>query len=148
MSTKAVAAKKTEQKNDVVGLIIGLVVVLALAFVARYLKGLVYGVSDIGLGIPGKVLEYPLWAALVAILAENLGSPLGFLNPTLYGELAGAGFNDITSGNNAYHYGDVTVAGYQAAAGWDCCTGYGSPDGTALLNALQALSTPRPPAAG
>lgn len=72
MSTKAVAAKKTEQKNDVVGLIIGLVVVLALAFVARYLKGLVYGVSDIGLGIPGKVLEYPLWAALVGLVANAI----------------------------------------------------------------------------
>lgn len=70
MTTKSVS--KPEQKNDFLGLILGLVVVLALAFVARYLKGLVYGVSDIGFGVPGKVLEFPLWAALVGLIANGV----------------------------------------------------------------------------
>jgi kumamolisin len=68
----------------------------------------------------------PLWAALVARLNQRLGTPLGFLNPRLYALPAGA-FNDITSGTNgAYH----------AAAGWDPCTGLGTPDGDGLLDAL------------
>lgn len=50
--------------------IVGFAVVVALAFAARWIKLQVYGVKDIGLGIPGKVLEYPLWAALLGILAN------------------------------------------------------------------------------
>lgn len=69
MSTKAV--KQTEKNNDVVGLLLGLAVVVALAFLARWLKNQVYGVESLfGLGIPGKVLEYPLWAALVGLIAN------------------------------------------------------------------------------
>jgi hypothetical protein len=46
--------------------------------------------------------------------------------------------HDITSGNN----GD-----YQAGPGWDACTGWGSPNGTAILQALAGTSpdpTPTP----
>lgn len=70
MATKAVT--KSEPKNDITGLLIGLVVVLALAFIARWLKIQVYDIKDIGMGIPGKVLEYPLWAALVGLVANAL----------------------------------------------------------------------------
>jgi kumamolisin len=69
----------------------------------------------------------PLWAALVARLAQSLGEPLGLLQPTLYP--LHAALHDITSGNNG---------AYKAAKGWDPCTGLGSPDGTALLTALAA----------
>ncbi|MEJ1230682.1 MAG: S53 family peptidase [Galbitalea sp.] len=68
----------------------------------------------------------PLWAALVARLAQGLGSPLGLLQPRLYG--LGDGFHDITRGDNG---------GYSAAKGWDPCTGLGTPDGAALLDALK-----------
>jgi kumamolisin len=68
----------------------------------------------------------PLWAALIARLNQQLGQPVGYLNPLLYGRLLG-GCNDITSGSNG---------AYQAQAGWDACTGLGSPDGTKLLRAL------------
>jgi kumamolisin len=37
------------------------------------------------------------------------------------------GFRDITSGSNG---------AYAAGAGWDACTGLGSPEGSALLAAL------------
>jgi kumamolisin len=67
----------------------------------------------------------PLWAALVARLAQSLGSPLGLLQPRLYA--AESGFRDVTSGNNG---------SFAAKAGWDACTGLGSPDGTELLAAL------------
>jgi kumamolisin len=67
----------------------------------------------------------PLWAALVARLAQSLGSPLGLLQPRLYA--VESGFRDVTSGNNG---------SFAAKAGWDACTGLGSPNGTALLAAL------------
>jgi kumamolisin len=54
--------------------------------------------------------------------------PVGWLNPLLYGPVAGAGaFRDITAGNNG---------AYAAAAGWDACTGWGTPVGSKLLTAL------------
>ena len=55
----------------------------------------------------------------------KLGHPVGFLNPMLYGSLQGKGVtHDVTSGNNG---------SYSAKAGWDSCTGWGSPDGAKLL---------------
>jgi kumamolisin len=68
----------------------------------------------------------PLWAALVARLVQSLGSPLGLVQPRLYS--LDSGFRDVTSGNNGE---------FSARAGWDACTGLGSPDGTALLAALK-----------
>ena len=83
--------------------------------------------------IGGTSAVAPLWAGLVALLNHRLGRPAGFLNPLLYGSLAGKGvFHDIVSGTNG---------AYTASAGWDACTGWGSPDGSALLAAL----APGPP---
>ena len=70
----------------------------------------------------------PLWAALIALLNQGLGRPVGFLTPKLYQLPAGDnGLNDITMGDNG---------GYQAQPGWDACTGLGSPNGAALLATL------------
>ena len=74
----------------------------------------------------------PLWAALIALLNERLGAPLGYVNPLLYRELGGAAFRDVTSGDNSV----PTTPGYAAGAGWDACTGLGTPDGQALLATL------------
>jgi kumamolisin len=71
----------------------------------------------------------PLWAALVARLAQSLGSPLGLLQPKLYP--LHASLHDITSGNNG---------SYAAKNGWDACTGLGTPNGTAILAALKAAA--------
>ncbi len=61
-----------ETKNQgIVGLLVGLALVIVLAFVARWLKGLVYGAS-LPFGIPGKVLEFPLWAALVGLVVNAI----------------------------------------------------------------------------
>jgi kumamolisin len=71
----------------------------------------------------------PLWAGLVALMNQKLGHPVGFLNPLLYGSLSGKGLlHDITQGNNGK---------YAAKAGWDPCTGWGTPNGSSLLQALQ-----------
>ena len=78
--------------------------------------------------IGGTSAVAPLWAGLVALCNQKLPKPVGFLNPLLYGPLAGKGVcRDITSGNNG---------AFAARTGWDACTGWGSPRGTALLKAL------------
>ncbi|HTT27119.1 MAG TPA: S53 family peptidase [Solirubrobacteraceae bacterium] len=77
--------------------------------------------------IGGTSAVAPLWAGLIVLLNASLGKPVGFVHPQIYAASAGAGFHDITQGNNV---------GYQAGPGWDACTGNGSPDGTALLKAL------------
>jgi kumamolisin len=70
----------------------------------------------------------PLWAALLCRIAQVNGRRLGLVQPRLY---AGAtpghpvpGLRDITVGDNG---------GYQARAGWDACTGLGTPNGAALI---------------
>ena len=51
------------------GYVAGLLIVVVLAFVARFLKSQIYGIQ-LPLGIPGKALEYPLWAAAVGLVAN------------------------------------------------------------------------------
>jgi len=65
--------------------------------------------------VGGTSAVAPLWAGLIALFNQSLGTPVGYLNPNLYQSLAGdAGtFHDITSGNN----GD-----YSAGPGWDPCS--------------------------
>jgi kumamolisin len=86
--------------------------------------------------VGGTSAVAPLWAALVALANQKLGKPVGFLNPTLY-SLKNSGLHDITSGNND----DSNLGYYSASAGWDPCTGLGSPDGSALISALQSSSS-------
>lgn len=84
--------------------------------------------SDVVVG--GTSAVAPLWAGLVALLAQGLGHRPGWLNPTLYTSLAGEGaLRDITSGSNG---------AYRAGSGWDACSGWGSPDGARLAAGLAA----------
>ena len=89
---------------------------------------LVDGQSEV---VGGTSAVAPLWAALIARLNQQLGKSLGLANAALYGT-AGKGFRDITQGNNGT---------YQASTGWDACTGWGSPDGAALLTALAGTAS-------
>jgi kumamolisin len=75
----------------------------------------------------------PLTAALIALLNQAKKKNVGFLNPFLYANAAAGVVHDVTSGTNAI---TNTVQGYTAGAGWDACTGLGTPDGTAILNKL------------
>jgi uncharacterized membrane protein YadS len=71
--------KQTQSSNYVLRFIVGLIIVVALAFLARWLKAQVYGIPDLfGLGIPGKVLEYPLWAVLVGLVANGILKLINF----------------------------------------------------------------------
>jgi len=83
--------------------------------------------------IGGTSAVAPLWAGLIACLNQGLGKNLGLVQPLLYNlPTASGAFRDITEGNN----GD-----YAAGPGWDACTGLGSPNGQALLNALKNASS-------
>jgi kumamolisin len=85
--------------------------------------------------IGGTSAVAPLWAGLIARLAQATGKTFGLMQPVLYAGVAPGtaqpGFNDIVSGNNG---------AYQAGPGWDACTGLGSPNGTALLKLLSGTA--------
>lgn len=84
--------------------------------------------------VGGTSAVAPMWAALAALLNQALGKRIGYLNPAIYA-LKGKGFRDITQGNNGT---------FVAKAGPDCCTGWGVPVGTVLLQALggAVIATP------
>lgn len=90
--------------------------------------------------IGGTSAVAPLWAALIALINQQVGKPSGFLNPQLYA--ARSAFRDITQGNN-----DSGGLGYYTAQpGWDACTGLGSPNGAAILNVLATAGATAPAA--
>jgi len=92
---------------------------------------LVDGQSEV---VGGTSAVAPLWAALIARLNQQLGKSLGLANAALYAVGEGA-FRDITQGNNG---------AYQAGTGWDACTGWGSPNGAALLSVLSGTGSGSP----
>jgi kumamolisin len=67
----------------------------------------------------------PLWAALIARINSSRGNPVGYIHPLLYRNPTA--LSDVTQGNN----GD-----FQAAAGWDACTGLGSPNGQKVASVI------------
>jgi kumamolisin len=84
----------------------------------------------------GTSFAAPMWAAYIALVnqqraASGLGT-IGFINPTIYAQNVTSSyatdFHDITSGKSG---------SYSAVTGYDLVTGWGSPNGTGLINALQ-----------
>ncbi|MBW4023992.1 MAG: S8/S53 family peptidase [Proteobacteria bacterium] len=80
--------------------------------------------------VGGTSAVAPLWAALIALINQSLGTKVGFVNPALYA--APSAFTDITQGNNS---------GYSCGPGWDPVTGLGTPKGTAVRSALKGLGS-------
>jgi subtilase family serine protease len=83
----------------------------------------------------GTSFATPMWAGYVALaneqLANNGEATLGFINPTIYAQNITSSyatdFHDITSG---------TSGSFSAETGYDLVTGWGSPNGVGLINAL------------
>ena len=83
----------------------------------------------------GTSFAAPMWAGYVALANQQLVADgyatLGFIDPYLYSFGVGSNyhtdFHDITSG---------TSGSYSAVAGYDLVTGWGSPNGQGLINAL------------
>ena len=93
-------------------------------------------------GFGGTSFAAPRWAGLLALanqqsVAAGKGT-LGFVNTKIYNLGVGSSyksqFHDITSGNNKPDEG--SGSGFNAVAGFDLVTGWGSPQGAALINAL------------
>jgi kumamolisin len=91
----------------------------------------------------GTSFATPMWAGYIALVNQQLaanGDPtIGFINPTIYAQNVtssyGTDFHDITSG---------TSGSYSAVTGYDLVTGWGSPNGVGLINALTGGSSPTP----
>jgi len=83
----------------------------------------------------GTSFAAPMWAGYVALANQQLKangfSTVGFINPYLYSFGLSSGhatdFHDITSGKSG---------SYSAVTGYDLVTGWGSPNGQGLINAL------------
>jgi subtilase family serine protease len=86
-------------------------------------------------GNGGTSYAAPQWAGLTAMANEqelnNGGTTLGFLNSKLYrigvSKIFDTDYHDITSGSNGK---------YTAVTGFDLVTGWGSPQGPALIDTL------------
>lgn len=89
----------------------------------------------------GTSLAAPLWAGFVALANEQRAefgqAPLGFLNGRLYsiGEAnsANSAFHDVTTGSDTTN---TSPTEFFAAPGYDLCTGWGSPNGANMIDAL------------
>jgi kumamolisin len=87
----------------------------------------------------GTSFATPMWAGYIALAnqqaASSGNSTIGFINPTIYAQnitsAYATDFHDITSG---------TSGSYSAVTGYDLVTGWGSPNGTGLINALAPTS--------
>jgi len=79
--------------------------------------------------IGGTSAVAPLWAGLTACINQILGKRVGALSSLVYLQIAPVNgtFHAITSGNNG---------AYSAQAGWNACTGSGTPVGSAIVSAL------------
>jgi len=84
-------------------------------------------------GWGGTSFAAPRWAGYLALVNQQAAAlgPVGFINPAIYtiglGNTYGSSFHDITSGSNGT---------YSAETGYDLVTGWGSPNGIGLINAL------------
>lgn len=121
--------------------------------------------------VGGTSASAPMWAALMACVRESLDKtfngkvPVFFFNDFVYAEGKTGAFRDIVggrefsvdaqgflqpgpfiaTGNNR----STQANGYQASAGYDLCTGWGSPNGVQLLKQLEVwlAAQPKPPGA-
>jgi len=77
----------------------------------------------------------PLWAGVIALADQYAHRDLGFINPAIYAMGRSSNyhkaFHDITSGSN----------GYEATAGWDPVTGWGSPNAEVLVPLLARFTS-------
>ena len=78
----------------------------------------------------GTSFAAPMWAGFISLVNQQAGSPVGFINPTIYAQNITSSYStdfyDITSGKSG---------SYSAVTGYDLVTGWGSPK-KGLINAL------------
>jgi subtilase family serine protease len=95
----------------------------------------------------GTSIAAPLWAGFTALVNQQVTGdskpPVGFLNPVLYAIGEGSSYNscfhDIISGNDFW---PGSPSEFNSATGYDLCTGWGTPNGANLINALEGYAGP------
>ena len=98
-------------------------------------------------GYFGTSCSAPLWAGYNALInqqaANSNKAPVGFINPAIYALGGGPNyslcFHDTTTGNNT---SAASPTKFSATAGFDLCTGWGTPTGSNLINALAGVYQP------
>ena len=94
--------------------------------------------------IAGTSCSAPLWAGFAALANQQAAAagkqPIGLINAAIYsignGSNYAATFHDVTDGNNINSAGPRA---YFATNGYDLCTGWGTPAGQKLIDALVGL---------
>ncbi len=101
--------------------------------------GAVVIISGVRNTVGGTSWATPTWAAFCALMNQSRASSglpaLGFLNPRLYPLIGTPAFRDIIVGSNG---------AYSAGVGYDLCTGIGTPNIAALLQASFSTSGTAP----
>jgi uncharacterized repeat protein (TIGR01451 family) len=106
----------------------------------------IYIIADGGFqepGTGGTSAAAPLWAGFLALVNQQAAGggrpPVGFINPAVYAIGKGAtyltNFHDVVLGDNT---SPASPNRFFAFPGYDLCTGWGSPNGTNLINTLAA----------
>jgi hypothetical protein len=84
--------------------------------------------------VGGAGTSVPVWVGLIARLNQALGYNVGYLNPRLYQKIDPESvLRNISKGQNSIS----GVEGYSAGPGWSPVAGWGSPDGSKLLDWLR-----------
>jgi uncharacterized repeat protein (TIGR01451 family) len=97
-------------------------------------------------GVGGTSCAAPLWAGFMALVNQQAaasGQPtVGFINPAVYALAQTSNytnyFHDVVTGNNTNSSSHNL---FFAAPGYDLCTGWGTPAGQKLINALSPQVT-------
>ncbi len=90
-----------------------------------------FGVPVLRCCIGGTSISAPVWAGYAKLISQLGGvqGRIGNMNPRIYqlgamGDESQSGLRDVLTGNNAFN----GVPGFNAGAGYDLTTGFGSPD--------------------
>jgi len=95
----------------------------------------------------GTSCAAPLWAGFTALVNEQAASQglpsVGFLNPAFYAigqsPIYNTAFHDVTTGNNFW---PQSPSQYSATTGYDLGTGWGTPNGQGMIDALVGYAGP------
>jgi subtilase family serine protease len=84
----------------------------------------------------------PMFAAIVALAAQQAGHSLGLINPALYALAAkhAPGIVSVASGNNNVSFSGGTVRGYSVRHGYNLVTGLGSVNGRYFVPELASAA--------
>jgi kumamolisin len=103
--------------------------------IAGFADGYQIYVDGSSLGqVAGTSEAAPLYAGLMGLINAAVADSVGYINPILYNLSLDRVFRDIDDGGSNAESG---APGYTSVQGWDACTGWGSVNGSALLNMIE-----------